>query len=250
LLGSTCTVSDYLVLPSSTNSSVGPTIDVSIDVGSAQTYVTGYTCVSNTSKTLTTHNDTSLLNLKIGQISSALAFPSSTTVGSVVPKPLAVLDIGTKTCKTILGIGSCTTRVPFAGGGVGVSVDTSLGQASSTVSTNVFSYPNLNEIGSAPSYLSMVAAVKPSNLLNNTVSGLQVQVYKPASGNALGNLIVVSASILSDITNALNTAIAPTLTRLLTSVVDPLFTALGITLAPADVGANLSCNFGQATLVI
>jgi hypothetical protein len=33
-------------------------------------------------------------------------------------------------------------------------------------------------------------------------------------------------------------------------VADPLLAALGVTIAPADVGANLSCNFGQATLVI
>ncbi|RMS43993.1 hypothetical protein ALP20_04659 [Pseudomonas coronafaciens pv. coronafaciens] len=51
-------------------------------------------------------------------------------------------------------------------------------------------------------------------------------------------------------TLALDGIVENTLKPLLTSAVDPLFQALGLGIAPADVGANLSCNLGQATLVI
>jgi hypothetical protein len=37
---------------------------------------------------------------------------------------------------------------------------------------------------------------------------------------------------------------------LLTTVIDPLFESLGLNLGATDVGANLSCNIGQAMLII
>lgn len=248
LLGAGCQVTDFKWL-SGASTGAGPKIDLSLDIGGAQTYITGYTCQSNSIKTLTTHTDTSLLNVKIGNINSADAFPASTTPGAVVPKPLPVLDIGTKICHTVLGIGTCGARTPFGAGGIGVSVNLPIGQAVSTPGTLSFSSPNLPDINRAP-YFSSPLAVLPSSLLTNTVGGLQVQMYKPLTSTVLGDVISSAGSLLGSITSGMNTVISNTLTPLLTGVVDPLFKTLGLSLGPADVGANLSCNFGQATLVI
>ncbi|CAM3216204.1 hypothetical protein BZK31_21245 [Pseudomonas floridensis] len=248
-----CMVSDFKFLTSSASSSAGPRIDLSLTLASADSYVSAYTCTSNTNKTLTVRTDATLLSAKLGLIDTAAAFPASTDPAAIIAMPLPVLDIGTMTCQKILGLlGNCTTRVPFGGGGIGLSFDpvnqSPLG--TSTVVTTTFSSPNLPEISNSPYFITGVNSVKPSSVLDGVVSGVKVDVYKPSSSTVLGNVIMGAASLLSSLTSALDGIVESTLKPLLTSVVDPLLASLGVTLAPADVGANLSCNFGQASLVI
>ncbi|MBX8531538.1 hypothetical protein K5D32_17835 [Pseudomonas cichorii] len=252
-----CMVSDIKLLTSSSSSNAGPRIDLSISLASADTYVTGYTCTSNTNKTLNIHTDTALISTKIGLIDTASAFPASTDPSAITALPIPVIDIGTQTCQKILGLlGSCTTRVPFGGGGVGISFDpvnqSSLGGSSSSTNSS-FSSPNLPEVSNAPHFpTDPAAAVLPSTLLDGVIASAKVSVYRPSttSPNGLGNVITGAASLLGAITTSLDGIVASTLRPLLTSVVDPLIDALGLTLSPAEVGGNLSCNFGQATLVI
>ncbi|MBX8572206.1 hypothetical protein K5D36_21250 [Pseudomonas cichorii] len=252
-----CMVSDIKLLTSSSSSNAGPRIDLSISLASADTYVTGYTCTSNTNKTLNIHTDTALISTKIGLIDTASAFPASTDPSAITALPIPVIDIGTQTCQKILGLlGSCTTRVPFGGGGVGISFDpvnqSSLGGSSSSTNSS-FSSPNLPEVSNAPHFpTDPAAAVLPSTLLDGVIASAKVSVYRPSttSPNGLGNVITGAASLLGAITTSLDGIVASTLRPLLTSVVDPLIGALGLTLSPAEVGGNLSCNFGQATLVI
>lgn len=245
-----CMVSDIKFLDSGTPAT-GPKIDLSFSLASADSYITGYTCTSNTIKTLTVRTDAALVTAKLGQITDA--FPASTAPSAVTAIPLPVIDIGTMTCQKILGLlGNCTARTPFGGGGIGLTFDTvsqaPLGSASATNTT--FSSPNLPEISSPPYFLTTTTSVKPSTVLDGVVSGVKVDVYKPATSTTLGNLITGAATILSSLTSALDVIVENTLKPLLTSVVDPLLAALGVTLAPTDVGVNLSCNFGQAQLVI
>ncbi|WP_025995935.1 pilus assembly protein TadG-related protein [Pseudomonas viridiflava] len=245
-----CMVSNIKFLDSGTPAT-GPKIDLSLSLASADSYITGYTCTSNTVKTLNVHTDATLVTAKLGQITDA--FPTATDPSAVTAIPLPVIDIGTQTCQKILGLlGNCTTRTPFGAGGIGLSFDTvsqsPLGTAAATNTT--FSSPNLPEINSPPYFLTNTTSVKPSTVLNGVVSGVKVDVYKPATSTTLGNLITGAATLLSSLTSALDVIVENTLKPLLTSVVDPLLASLGVTLAPADVGANLSCNFGQAYLVI
>ncbi|MCD5985732.1 pilus assembly protein TadG-related protein [Pseudomonas sp. CDFA 610] len=247
-----CMVSDIKFLDSGTPAT-GPKIDLSLSLASADSYITGYSCTSNTIKTLTVHTDAALVTAKLGQITTSSAFPASTDPSAVTAIPLPVVDIGTMTCQKVLGLlGNCTTRTPFGGGGIGLSFDT-VSQSplgTSAVTTTTFSSPNLPEISSPPYFLTNTTSVKPSTVLDGVVSGVKVDVYKPATSTTLGNLITGAATLLSSLTSALDVIVENTLKPLLTSVVDPLLASLGVTLAPADVGANLSCNFGQAYLVI
>ncbi|MEE5000084.1 pilus assembly protein TadG-related protein [Pseudomonas alliivorans] len=247
-----CMVSDIKFLDSGTPAT-GPKIDLSLSLASADSYITGYTCTSNTIKTLTVHTDAALVTAKLGQITNSSAFPASTDPSAVTAIPLPVVDIGTMTCQKVLGLlGNCTARTPFGGGGIGLSFDT-VSQSplgTSAVTTTTFSSPNLPEISSPPYFLTNTTSVKPSTVLDGVVSGVKVDVYKPATSTTLGNLITGTATLLSSLTSALDVIVENTLKPVLTSVVDPLLAALGVALAPADVGANLSCNFGQAYLVI
>ncbi|MGN2438637.1 pilus assembly protein TadG-related protein [Pseudomonas syringae] len=243
-----CMVTDIKFLTSGT---AGPRIDLSLSLASADTYVTGFTCTSNTNKALSVKTDAALLSAKVGFINDG--FPASTDPTAVTTTPLPVLDIGTMTCQKILGLlGNCTARTPFGGGGIGLTFDT-VSQSplgSSTVVSTTFSSPNLPEINSAPYFLTGVADTKPSTLLNSTVSSVKVNVYKPATSNILGNVITGTAATLNSLTIALDAIVENTLTNLLTTVIDPLFESLGLNLGATDVGANLSCNIGQAMLII
>ncbi|WP_122570221.1 pilus assembly protein TadG-related protein [Pseudomonas viridiflava] len=245
-----CMVSNIKFLDSGTPAT-GPKIDLSLSLASADSYITGYTCTSNTVKTLTVHTDATLVTAKLGQITDA--FPTATDPSAVTAIPLPVIDIGTQTCQKILGLlGNCGPRTPFGAGGIGLSFDTvsqsPLGTAAAINTT--FSSPNLPEINSPPYFLTGTTSVKPSTVLNGVVSGVKVDVYKPATSTTLGNVITGAATLLNSLTSALDVIVENTLKPLLTSLVDPLLASLGVTLAPADVGANLSCNFGQAHLVI
>ncbi|MBI6854172.1 hypothetical protein YA0002_15450 [Pseudomonas cichorii] len=258
LLGSPCMLTDLKFLTSNSSSSAGPRIDLSISLASADSYVTSYTCTSNTNKSLTFRTDTALISAKLGLIDSAAAFPTNTDPSAITALPIPVIDIGTQVCQKLLGFigNTCAARVPFGAGGVGISFDpvsqSSLGSSSATNTT--ITPPLLQEVSNPTLFPAdkPTTAVLPSTLLDGVISGAKVSVYRPSttSPNGLGNVITGAASLLGAITTSLDGIVASTLRPLLTTVVDPLIDALGLTLSPAEVGGNLSCNFGQATLVI
>ncbi|MCO8169825.1 pilus assembly protein TadG-related protein [Pseudomonas sp. 21LCFQ02] len=251
LLGAKCLVTDPWILPSSSSSLLGPRIDLSLSLAGGEAYVTGYTCNSNTDKSLSVRTNASLLNARLGLIDSAAAFPASTDPAAVIAQPLPIVDIGTQTCTQLLNLlGSCTARVPFAGGGIGMSFNT-LNNALLTSPASVNTTINMPaEIGQPPTRLPAAAYVKSSTLLDGVVSGVNINVYKPLNGNALGSLISGTGTLLNTLLGLVDQQVELLLKPLLTSVLDPLLDTLGLTLNPTDVGANLSCNFGQATLVI
>jgi uncharacterized membrane protein len=253
LLGAGCKVTDLKLLPSSTDASQAPTINLSLSLASAQTYVSGYSCASNADKSLAAQTTTTLVDIKLGgPVDPAAFFSSAAPPPSMAP--VTVLDIGTKVCHRILGIGgsdSCQPRVAFAGGGIGLSINSanpvipSSPVVPSSQATLAFRAPNLPEIGSEPAYAPAVAQL-PSSLVPSLLQGINVQVFKPSFGNILGDALFNVGNLL----NGLTTALSKALSDALVVVLDPLLKALGVTVAPAQVGANLSCNFGQAFLVI
>jgi uncharacterized membrane protein len=253
LLGASCMVTNPVLLNTTGPGSAGPRIDLSLSLSSAESYVTGYNCNSNTDKSLTFSTQTALVSAKLGLIDEAAAFPASTDPAAIVARPIPVVNITTQTCKQIAGLlGSCTTPVNFGGGGVGLSFNTvdklPLGNLSSTSVT--VRAPNLPEIGETPHYEAGAASKLPSTLLDGVISGVKVDVYNAVTPTIMGSVITGAASLLGAVLTELDGIVEGVLKPLLSTVVDPLLAALGVTLAPADVGTNLSCNFGQATLVI
>lgn len=238
-----CTLPDLQVLPPPVS------IDVELDAASASSWVTGYSCASATNKSLTTATTTSLVNLRIGQIASSSVFGNSQTPPNIVVTPLKVVDIGTKNC-TLLG---CSPRVPSVGGGLGLSANISIGANNNVPHT--YLSPNLPEISQPPFYYSYPTPNIVSGLtdpVNGVVPGLNLNMYGPTAGNSnlLGNLIGGLGSILSGVTTLLLNTLNATLIPLLNSVVNTLLLGLGIDLNQVGVGANLSCHYGRAYLVI
>lgn len=239
-IGVPCQTPDVIVLP-------GPIrLDVALDVASADSYVTAYSCISNTNKTLTTNTRTSLVNLKVGRIDAASMFGSNTAPPTVTVQPLKLIDIGIKTCRRFLFVPiTCDPRVPGVGGGIDVVADTSV--AANTNMPHVYSAPPANslpDINQPPFYYSFSTSSIVSNLLNTPVN-LHVDMYGP-SGSLVGGL----GAILSSVTSLLVSAINGVLNPLLDSLINTLLISLGVDLNKVDVGANLSCHLGRASLVI
>lgn len=246
LLGAGCQQLDPKLLPS-------PQIDIALDAGGAKSYVTDYRCPTDDSgsKSLTAATTTSLADLKLGKIDPVAAF-SSVAEPTVAPLPL--IDLGIITCHKILGIGSCdaASRVQYGAGGIAIKLDTSVAQTTQNLlfsSTTPFATPANLKL--PPSVLPAAPTSNIVGSLANTLSGINLIVYKPVGSNPLGAIVTGVASLISDVSNRL----LPVVTGLISPLLDPLLNnllkGLGINLMNTEVGANMTCGqTGKAYLVI
>lgn len=250
LLGGYCQMTSLQVLSSSSNPPAAR-IDVVLQLGTAESYVTGFTCVSDATKTLTTQTNASIVTVQIGQSPQLINAFNSNTVLNPIP-PLPVVDIGAITCfRPLLGLGPTTcdpaTRKPFYGGGIGLSINSSVGAATSALPSHT--YPQPPEINLPPQYYASSTASLLS-AISNALSGIQFQVYKPTGFNLLGGLLTTAGTVLNGLNSTLGTVIGGVLSPILDPVVNSLLSNLGVNLNAVEVGANLSCRpHGQAALV-
>lgn len=244
LLGTGCDMIDPQILPGA------PSLDINVEVASGSSRVTDFTCTPD--KTLTTQTKTSALTLKVGTIANKDAAFSSSVVPTVTPLP--VVDIGIKTCHRILGLlGTCGPRVPFAGGGLGLLIDSSVASNSDIngvttpliFSPPTHSPPNLDQ----PAAILSLNNPKIVNGLKTALGGIKIQAFESPKPNLLSNLLNVTASILSAVNDTLGKAITSLLSPLVDPLLDSVLKTLGISLNQIDVGANLQCG-GRPSLVL
>ena len=249
--GTPCQSTDLRLLSSATNPSVA-TVDVILELGSAESYVTGFTCASDATKTLTTQTNASVVNIMVGQSPTLINSLGASPPLAAVP-PLPVIDIGAITClKPLLGLGPTTcdqsSRKPFYGGGIGVIIDPAVG--TQTTSGAAYTFPQPPEIKQPPLYHSLSTTNLVAFLGTALKTGLKFQVYQPTGFNLLGNLLVTSGTLLNDLTATLGGVIGNVLSPIVDPLVNGLLMTLGINLNQFEVGANLSCKpHGQAALV-
>ncbi|WP_455929952.1 pilus assembly protein TadG-related protein [Pseudomonas fluorescens] len=243
LLGAGCQQADLLVLPGNLP------INIVLDAGAASSYVTAYSCPTGNAgtKSLTAYTTTSLASLNVGSISNAF----STTLPMTVA-PLPLIDIGTKTCHKILGIGSCDPRVPFAGGGIAIKVVSPIAQSNQTLvfsSTTPFATPP--NVGLAPTYQAATPATNVVSSLSTTLNGVGITAYQPSGGSPLGILAPTVTALLSGVSAIVTPVVDGVLGPLLNPILNNLLSMLGISLVNVNVGANLTCGqTGEAYLVI
>ncbi|MGH8379727.1 pilus assembly protein TadG-related protein [Pseudomonas sp.] len=238
-LGIPCKVSDIQLLPGTVS------LDVGIQVAKATSQVSDYSCAPE--KTLTADTQSSAVDLAVGQFKNRDDF-FSTGVAAVTPLPL--IDIGTNICSRLLFLpGICGTRVPFAGGGIGLKINTSLLASNSTELK--FSPPDHTppDIDQPPAYLSTTASNIISSL-NTTIAGIELEAYKPLNGNILGSILTLTAGLLDDVKAILEPLIKGLLSPLVDPLVDALLKTLGIDLVKVEVGANLTCSSSRTQLVL
>lgn len=238
-LGIPCKVSDIELLPGTVS------LDVGIHAARATSKITDYTCAPE--KTLTAHTESSAADLAVGKFKSPEDF-FNTGVSAVIPLPL--IDIGTNVCSRVLFFPpNCGTRVPFAGGGIGLKVNTSV--LASNATDLRFVPPNHTppNIDQTPAYQS-TAASNIIDSLNTTVAGIELEAYRPLNGNILGNVLVLTSAVLHDVKAILEPLIEDLLSPLVNPLVNVLLKALGIDLVQVEVGANLTCTNSRAQLVL
>ncbi|MHC3826096.1 pilus assembly protein TadG-related protein [Pseudomonas sp. G3-19] len=247
LLGAGCEQLAPRLLPS-------PEIDISLDAGGAQSYVTDYSCPTGTTgvKSLTAHTITSIADLKLGKIDPSNAF-SSSAEPTVTPLPL--IDLGIETCYGLFGC-DASSHVQFGAGGIGIMLDTSVAKNTqdllfSSVNASVPPFNTPANLKLLPSVQSAAPTTDIVGSLAGTLAGINLTVYKPQGSNPLGSIVTGVASLISDVTNKL----LPVVTNLLAPLLDPLLNnllkSLGINLMDVDVGANMTCGqTGKAYLVI
>jgi uncharacterized membrane protein len=243
LLGAGCQQLDVLALPGNLP------INIVLDAGGASSYVTAYSCPTGNAgtKSLTANTTTSLASLNIGSITNAFSTTQPMTVA-----PLALIDIGTKVCHMIAFIGSCDPRIPFAGGGIGIKVQSPI---AGSVQTQVFSsttpFATPPNVGLAPTYQAATPATNVVSSLSTTLNGVGITAYQPVGNNPLGSLIANTVSLLSSVSAIVTPVVDGLLGPLLNPILNNLLNSLGISLANVNVGANLTCGqTGEAYLVI
>lgn len=216
-----------------------PTVDISLEVAQARSYLTDYGCGND--KRLTARTDSAALDLKLGRIVPASSFNASPTVS-----PLPLIDIGTRTCTLLL---ICGPHKEFTGGGVGIKLDTQLLKSANVdllfSATNGTAPPNINQ---PPSY-NHTQATHIVQSLTSTIKGIELQVYQPQNGNLLGSLLVAVGNLLDGVKKILDPVINDLLSPLLDPILNSLIKGLGIDLNSVEVGANLTCS-SRAQLVL
>ncbi len=250
--GVPCQTTDLRLLSSATNPPV-PSVDVILELGIAESYVTGFTCASDATKTLTTQTNASVVSIKVGQSPTQIDSLGASPPLAAVP-PLPVIDIGAVTClKPLLGLGPTVCDYPnrkaFYGVGIGMLIDPSVGSVTSAGGAYTYNQPP--EIKQPPLYHSLSTASLVTSLGQALQTGLKFQVYKPTGFNLLGGLLATSATLLNDLNSTLGNVIGTVLSPIVDPLVNGLLSTLGINLNKVEVGANLSCRpHGQAALVL
>lgn len=246
-LGIPCKVSDIKLLDSQVH------IDIGIEVAEGTSRLRpappdNYSC---TPKSLTTLTQRSAARIAIGKFDSPAEFLSNGP-DLVKVQALPVIDIGTNVCSRLLILPpSCGTRVPYAGGGIGLRVDTKLLGSSPTEKPLVFAGDHApRTIGQDPMFQPMDSDQgQVVGSLSGTLAGVHLEAYRPTANSGLGQVLVLTAGLLDGVKNILEPIIRNLLSPLLDPLVNGLLKVLGIDLASAEVGANLSCSSGHAQLV-
>ncbi len=232
LLG--CTLPDVKLLPD------GATLSVGIDAGGASSWVTGYTC-TGTQKTLTVQAKTSAASLMVGNIDSSAFFSSSTATAAAA---FNVLDVGTTQCGA-LGLG-CGARTPYGGGGLGLSINSAVAQPSTPFAYTYVNPPNLGLASQNYTFTSSNVV----NSLSGTLKGISLVSYPATTPNLLSALTGLVSGLINSVVGLVLTPIISLLSSLVDPLLNSLLSLLGVDLANATVGANLSCQTGRAQLVL
>ncbi len=258
-------VIDIRVLPS-------PRLDINLDAGAGQAYVDDYRCGTQ-EKSLDVPTDAAAAYLRIGKMGTSAQDAANKVFASSAPPvvdPVAILDIGTKhvryQCTLLLfcwtewktasgswdGDPARAARTAFSGGGIGLKAELPVAGNSSN---QIYLQPpvdGLPDVGEAPAWKTVTSANVVGSL-RNTLGGLQLQFYQPSGsglgGNGLGNVLFLVGSVVNSLVATVMNVVTPLLSGLLDPLLNLLLDTLGVDLNKVEIGANLSCDGGGATLI-
>ncbi len=241
-------------------------LDLYIDGGGAQAKVTDFSCEADDRALITetkTHTGVALVGSLGSSHAEAHAAAFSTVAAMPAVKPVAILDIGSydvrQFCFLSLLVRLCNppeyrranntwttnkalaVRNSFDGGGIGVEfVNAPINQNT----MNDFEFTNPPQVGQAPMFRSVDSSQNLVASLNSTINGVSVKVFQPgpASNNFLGSVLATTGTVVNTVSNTVRGVITSVLSPLLDPLINEVLRQLGLSLAGADVGANMSCG--------
>lgn len=241
------------------------TLDIGLDVGGANAFVSGHSC--GASKTLSALGSSELGRVYVGKIqndaNSGGFFASGSTV-NVTPAPL--LELGYRqqrysSCVKVLGIGDCSNPVWKKGSGTttnqadadknvlaGIGAKTGSTGTPLAATPATLSYSNPPDLDQDPVYKKIVLE-NTISALSSTLSSLELKAYKSSGGGLLGAVLGTVLSTINGLLPAVSQLLSG-LAGLLDPVVNGLLKLLGVSLANAEVGGNLSCSAGDVAELV
>jgi len=237
LLGNLSGYADMTILPPPSR------LDLSLDLGGGQAYVTDYSCDAG-GKKLVTNARTAAADIHLGRLGNSLDEAKSQAFGSKAPLQNSALPVLRLDCIGCDGFGK---RTPQYFGGLGIKVDTPVAENTDPQ----FTFDNPPRLADSPLW----KALSANNIVGSlgaTVSSLNLLQPLPndprASPGGIQALLQVVSSVLSGLLGLLQGIVQGLLSPLLDPLVNVLLKALGIDLAQTGVGAQLNCGL-QAQLV-
>ncbi|MDR2298806.1 MAG: pilus assembly protein TadG-related protein [Comamonas sp.] len=231
LLGNVDGYADMTILPSPTR------IDLSLDVGGGQAYVTDYDCNAG-SKKLVTNARTAVADIRLGRLGNSLAEAKTQAFGTRSPVQMSPLPILRLDCIGCDGVGKRTAQY-F--GGLGVQVNTPVGANTDPG----FTFNDPPPLPSDPLWKALTAQNIVGSL-TDTVKSLNVlQTLTPdprAKPGGIQALLNVIKDVLAGLLSLVQGIISGLLSPLLDPLVNVLLKALGIDLAQTEVGARMTCG--------
>ncbi|OEO23394.1 hypothetical protein AX279_24110 [Pseudomonas sp. J237] len=246
-------------------------LDIGLDLGSADARVTDYSCSADGSKSLLVDAATSAVNLRLGSFGKTATDAKNAVFSSnqlPVVAPASVLALGTQvgrpsSCTVFIcsdlkwKVGANTwvedrsTADFTVKSGFGLKVDSSVVADSQTLTFSAPDAEQLPELGLPANFVAVNANNDILDSLGGALSGVDIEPYTSNQSGILGGLLTTGVSTINGVLSTVEGLIDGLLAPLLDPVLSQLTNSLGIDLAKADVGANLSCGGrGRAELLL
>lgn len=238
-------------------------IDIGLEAGGASAHVNDYSCSNDGQKQLTLSTSTSLAKLRIGSFGETLSVAEAAVFSpKLMPdvKPLPLIEIGQQTVRPDACLLTLCSGLKWKKGNswvsdsnsadrtlessLGIRGDTSIIGLAAPLYYKTPTAADLPEIhASTPAYQSIVA----SNIvesLNGTLGNVEIKVYRSTSSGVMGQILTTAVDLLNNLKKSLQAIVKNALSPLLDPLLNLLLETLGIDIAKAEVGAQMSCQIG------
>lgn len=238
-------------------------LDLSLDVGGAQAYVSDYSCAGNGSPSMSVRGQSSVAHVRLGNMGNTLAEAKQAVFSSsVVPsvEPLNVLMLGERTLRPnncllsgcwnfVWKKGATWTEVKEESdyrvlAGIGLKVDSPvLGANQINGPVTITQVPLLTQPLKYAD-LGVSAGNQLIASLSSTLGGITLQAYKMQTPNLLGGILSATVGLVNALIKPLQDVIRGLLSPLLDPILAFLLNTLGIDLSGTEVGVSMQCGGG------
>lgn len=213
-------------------------MDISIDVGGGEAYLNGFSC-GNNKKSITADVRSEITRVRIGKIgfSAADAVKKAFSSQEKYPVgPLPILDLGCLGCEK--------NRIPYYFGGLGLVVpEINVGKSELNIRKEIPAVGfDKNIVWGSETAAKKILGELGGEIKNNKNLLTSLPADPRASPAGITGIMNSLTSVLGSVLSAAGDLFLKVLSPLLDPILDGLLKALGVKLASAEFGSQLSCN--------